>query len=677
VKIAVRDEGLYYVSTSELAPLLGGSAEFIGRLAASGRLSLTCGGEAVAYLPAEDGAGLTFYGQAVDSIYTAENVYWLARGRGVLMSGAGESGADPAAEPQAFTETVHVEEDRYAATGLFRDPEADFWLWDYIVSGQGRKSFTVRADGASPVGVASVTVHLKGATSTRSEPDHHARVYLNGVVIGETVWDGHDAQSVTLPVAAGLLLDGANTVSVEGVLDTGAPYSIFYVDSFDVTYSRRYEAVDDRLLCRSGTHPAVTVDGFTQPQVLVLDVTEPRRPRRVVETAVEQMGEDAYRVTFPCLGLDGAYLATTPEAVRRPVWLRADEPSRLKWRGNRADYLVIAASELRDGAQALADYRQGDGLAASVVMVEDIYDEFNHGLASPKAIQSFLAYAGSAWRQGPQFVVLAGNGTYDYKNHLGVGDNLVPPLLLSTGYGLFAADRILAPQVAIGRLPARSAGELDVLVAKIVAYEQSAGPWTKRVLLAADNADDGGDFPRDSDDLAGLVPAGYETRKVYLSGPVPDTGAARQALFEGFAEGALLVNYMGHGGVDRLAQEGLLTVGDVSGLGSGDRLPVVTALTCVSGRFALPGYDCLGEALVLEPSGGAIAFWGPAGLLLNRQSKALGEAFLRAALESGERVLGRAVQAAHRASSGHSTPTAPLDLYNLLGDPALKLRNGE
>jgi hypothetical protein len=215
------------------------------------------------------------------------------------------------------------------------------------------------------------------------------------------------------------------------------------------------------------------------------------------------------------------------------------------------------------------------------------------------------------------------------------------------------------------------------MVAKIIAYEQGSGAWTKRVVLAADNADDGGDFPRDSDELAGLVPAGVETRKVYLSGKTPNTSAARQQLIEGFNEGALLVNYMGHGGLDRLAQEGLLRLSDVACLGGGDRLPVVTTLTCVTGRFGLPGYDCLGEALVLQPSGGAIAVWGPSGLLLNRQSKALGEAFLRTVLQSGERVLGKAVQQAYGQSSGHSSSAASLELYNLLGDPALKLRDGE
>jgi len=673
VKIGVREDGLHYVAAAELAPLLAVSPKSIGRLVLRGQLSLTCRGKPVAYLPAQGGAGLYFYGQGIDSIYTDENIYWLGRGRGVLMAEAGESGAEPAAVPQTFTQAVHAEEDRCPATGLFRDPEADFWLWDYVVSGQqggGRRAFTVRADGAALAGEATLVVHLKGATDTDAEADHHALILLNNQPIGEARWDGLDAHSVALPVEPALLLPGANTVDVEGVLDSGAPYSIFYVDSFDLVYQQLSEAVGDCLLCRAENHAVVTIGGFTQPQILVLDVTMPRRPEHVVWTTVDE-GEGGYRVSFASLLPDDVYLAVTPQAAKRPSSLTCDEPSQLKHKRSRADYVMIVPGELKEAAQALAHYRRGQGLATMVAELEDIYDEFNHGIASPKAIQSFLAYACGTRRRGPRYVVLAGNGTYDYKDHLGLGGNLVPPLLMGTGYGLFAADRLFARGVAVGRLPANDAAQLAALVQKIIAYEQGSGERAKRVVMAADNADGGGNFPRDSDDLARLIPAGYTVSKVTLSGlPI---GEARQQLLQGFKDGALVVNYIGHGGWDRLAQEGLLTLGDAGALNNAGRLPVVTTLSCLTGRFAVPGYDCIGDALVLQPSGGAIAFWGPSGLLLNRQSKALGKKFLRGALRPGQRVLGDVIQEAIRSGSGRAS-AASVDLYNLLGDPALKLR---
>ena len=675
VKIGVKEDGLYYVAAAQLAPLLGESPEAISRLIQRHHLSLSCQGEPVAYLPAPGGAGFYFYGQGIESIYTDENLYWLRSGVGVVMDEAGESGAQPHLAPRTFTETLHAEEDLTPATGIFTDPEADFWLWDYLISGyvqQDRKSFTIHAPGAAQMGEATLCVHLKGATNTEAEPDHHALIFLNDTLIGEGRWDGLQACSLTFSINPAMLHPGENTVTVEGVLDPGVPYDVFYVDSFDLVYERLYEAVDDRLLCRAEGHDVLTIGGFTRPEILVLDVTRPKCPTHVVGTTVEKV-DGAYRVSFAPLGPANVYLATTPEAAKFPSTLVADEPSRLRQRANRADYLVVAPAALREPAQVLADYRTAQRLATMVVTLEDIYDEFNHGIASPRAIQKFLAYARKKWRRKPRYLVLAGSGTYDYKDHLGSGENLVPPLMMATGYGLFATDRLFAPEVAIGRLPAKDAAELETLIQKIIAYERSSGEWARRIVFAADNPDESGNYHRDSDELAEVVPAGYATTKVYLSN-VP-LNVARQELIQGFNAGALVINYIGHGGLDCLAHEGLLTMDDVGALNNAHRLPVVTTLTCLTGRFAVPGYDCLGEALVLHPGGGAVAFWGPAGLPLNRQSKALGKEFFRAALRRGKRTLGDAILKAHQRCSEKSS--ALLDLYNLLGDPGLMLRRAK
>ena len=53
------------------------------------------------------------------------------------------------------------------------------------------------------------------------------------------------------------------------------------------------------------------------------------------------------------------------------------------------DYLVITPAELASEAQRLADYRQGQGLKTKVVLLTDIYDEFNHGMAHPKRYGTF------------------------------------------------------------------------------------------------------------------------------------------------------------------------------------------------------------------------------------------------------------------------------------------------
>ena len=52
---------------------------------------------------------------------------------------------------------------------------------------------------------------------------------------------------------------------------------------------------------------------------------------------------------------------------------------------NEGEYLVITTEALKETAQTLADYRSD--LRSQVVDIEDVYDEFNHGIASPYALQ--------------------------------------------------------------------------------------------------------------------------------------------------------------------------------------------------------------------------------------------------------------------------------------------------
>ncbi len=670
VKITVRETGLYYVSAAEIAPLLGVAENGLRPQIRNGMLSLSCQGKAVRYLPAEGGTGLYFFGQPVaGSIYTDSNVYWLRHERGLLMATVGGSGAAADAAPGTFRDTVHAEVNRYPATGLFTDPEADFWLWDYVVAGDralGSPTFRLAAPDAAGTGTATLTVRLKGATQCAANPNHHVVVSLNGTPIGEGRWGGTDGCTLALSVGAQLLVPGDNLVTVTGLRDAGVPYSIFYVDAFDLAYPRLCRAVDDSLLCRA-EGDVLTIEGFSGPAIWVFDVTAPLEPAVVDGTSVEKL-ENLYRVSLSA-SAGSAYLAVAPAAVKTPVSVELDVPSRLTWRGNQADYVVVAPGVFLDGAEALASYRRSQGLKAVVVDLEDIYDEFNHGIADPHAIQTFLALARGTWKTGPRYAVLAGHGTFDYKDYLGYGDNLIPPLLVATDYGLFAADTQFAPDAgfAVGRLPAATAGELATLVGKIIAYEAAGGPWTKSVVLAADQPDrNAGQFPQDSDDLGGLVPAPYDVSRFYL--PQMPLRDARAGLLNALNRGAFLLNYIGHGGMDRFASDGLLTVRDAGSLSNGSRLPVVTAFTCIAGRFEMPGYRCLGLALVLQDGGGGIAFWGPTGMSENSAAKTMGAEFFRHAFAPGPAVLGDVALKA----SAVCPPAARL--YQLLGDPALRLR---
>jgi hypothetical protein len=252
--------------------------------------------------------------------------------------------------------------------------------------------------------------------------------------------------------------------------------------------------------------------------------------------------------------------------------------------------------------------------------------------------------------------------------------------MVPTPWGLSLSDNALAdidgdhvPETAVGRLPVLTAGELAAFIARIVDYEGGSGEeWEQRLLFAADDPDPGADYPSDSEDVAASVPPGYEVERVYLSEMTP--AEAKQALKDAVNGGVLLLSYIGHGGLDRFAAEKLLTTADVANLINGSMLPVATAMTCYVGGYGYPGYDSLGEVLVTRPEGGAAALWGPSGLSANSEAVDLARGFYDSVFVGGERVLGDAVLNAFRRYREEGSALFEIDIYNILGDPALRLR---
>jgi hypothetical protein len=123
-----------------------------------------------------------------------------------------------------------------------------------------------------------------------------------------------------------------------------------------------------------------------------------------------------------------------------------------------------------------------------------------------------------------------------------------------------------------------------------------------------------------------------------------------------------------------LADEGLLSLPDVSDMENAGRLFVLSSMSCAVGEFAFPGYDSLSEALVMKKDKGAVAVFAPSGLSLNSLSKTLDEGFFAALFGNSALTLGDSLREAYRHYKSSGGADFTLDIYNLLGDPALRLK---
>jgi len=674
-RILVDRDGVYTVSADQIAAALDVTFQEAQTWINKGKIRLQQGGKPVAWRADPSGERLYFYGQAVqgvDSIYTRHNVYWLDKKNGLTMNVLTGTGPAPAASAQPFQSSIHVEENHKSAPFLATDPDADFWYWNYVLAGDdnsGAPRFSVPTPGAASTGTATLRAYLQGATDLAAGNDHHAWVLINGAEVGDAAWDGKASFVLTATFDASLLADGNNTVTVRGDLDPGVSYSVFWVNGFDLDYPRAYQATDDRLPLRGAGNSVVTVDGFSGSDIAVLDISDPRQPQWLAATRVTPAG-GGHAVSFVPATPNTPYFAAV---ATPPVAVEGATASTLKTQDDGAEYLVLAPSSLRAGADALAAYRGG-----KVVELQDIYDAFNDGIANPNAIREFLSYAYRQWQPQPRYVALVGKGTFDPKDYQGYGTNRFPVLMVTTPHGLFASDNRYAdirkddgiPELAVGRIPALNNADVQNYLVKLQTYE--GGSSLATALLVAD---DGDPFTADSNEVAQAFQANQvATTPIYFQtgGTASET---RQQIIDVINSGVGLFNYVGHGGVTQLADEGLLRNEDVSQLTNSARLPVFLAFTCAVGNGSYPGFDSLAETLLWQQGGGAIAALASAGMSDNSQAHLLNLNVVKTLSgRSASQTLGEAAAAALTKFARQGGQRYMNDIYPVLGDPALSVR---
>jgi hypothetical protein len=304
---------------------------------------------------------------------------------------------------------------------------------------------------------------------------------------------------------------------------------------------------------------------------------------------------------------------------------------------NRADGIIVTYDGYYDQAERLAQHHQQVfGLTDRVVKISDIYNQFSYGLDDPTAIRDFLKYAYENWQEpGPAYAVLFGDGNYDYRNYLGNNQrNHVPPFentqqmgddnyIYFGNNGFLDSDTNFVVDMFIGRISARSAQEGDDIVSKIIDYDSNPdlGPWRNRIVVAADDnlhPENGGYsntetwHTQQAESLTRHIPNSFEINKIYmleyLMGPGGEKPEARDALISAFNQGALIVNWIGHGSANLWADEHIFRrIQDIPRLTNVRRLPLIFTASCSIGRFDVPGIESMAEEFVRDRVGGAIS----------------------------------------------------------------------
>ncbi|MCL6100247.1 MAG: type IX secretion system sortase PorU, partial [Bacteroidetes bacterium] len=452
----------------------------------------------------------------------------------------------------------------------------------------------------------------------------------------------------------GTLADERSTLKF--AINTGSASAKVYLDYFEIAYKKYLRAVSDNLLFFSKDTTATIEYGlsnFSNSSIQTFDITDFANVQLVSGASIS-----GGQYKFQESELNGAvhkYYAVTASAFLTPA--NGTKMSNSNIRGNVAgsEMIVITSRNFQTQAERYAAYRSSQSpykLSTQIFYVDDIMNEFDGGLLDPTAIRDFLKYAYDNWQIKPFYVLLFGDGTYDYLNSEKLSNNFVPtyetPESLDEIYSYPMDDyyaRISGndskADLAIGRLPIDTEDDAKSVVDKIIAYETTLdkGLWRNTVTLVADDGpqalgvDDGSIHTSQSENLAkNKLPKYFDQNKIYLVAyPTVYTGLGRrkpgvnQAMIDAINNGTLIFNYVGHGNPEVLAHEVVFDKKVSIPQIKNDKYFFLTAATCDFGKYDDPTNQSSAEMMLTMPNAGEIAAFTAARVVFSTANAAIND----------------------------------------------------
>jgi uncharacterized repeat protein (TIGR01451 family) len=624
-------------------------------------------------------AAIQFYGTGIDTQYSATRVYWLAAeetpGQRIPQLPHSTGSNQP---PANFPFTVELSPHTTYFSALINSTGNNFFGSIISPTPLDQDMYLPHLDKTS-TNPARLELTLQGIILGFP---HDVTVVLNGATLGSVTFTGQDKGRFRVGLPPGTLRDGVNKVTLtaqDGEFDTSL------LQSIQITYPHTYTADSGSLKFTARAGDELKLTGFTSIPSVVLDITDPHQPQELSPQITSDPNTNQYALevqvpwttTSPASAARHTLLAVASDRVASVAGIRPNHPSHWHRPQAGSDIVMVSYGDLAAALNPLVRAHQSQGKSAAVVLIDDLYDEFNFGEHSPTAIRDFLGTATKAWHTAPHYLLLNGRASYDPRNYLGFGHlDLVPTKIVPTTSLMTASDDWFSdfngtgmPTIATGRFPVSTAAEASLVAGKVATYEGQStnGPWTTQALLVAD-FNDTENFSQDSQLVQSQLPTSMQATDVFAS--TMTVAQVQKAIVTSINSGQLLVNYEGHGSEDQWSGSNFFDNTTANALTNGSSLPVFLIMNCLNGFFQDVYEQPLAVTLMLAPNGGAVAVLSSSGLNQAPPQTLLDKLIVENAFGPSNPALGDALI---QAKSG-ITDLGVRKTYNLLGDPAMQIK---
>lgn len=581
------------------------------------------------------------------NVYDENAYYYITYGgnRGKRISNVSQPSGSASVTYTTFDDRVFHEKNKVTIGNLSRK-----WFGE-VFNVNNQQNFTFELPGivnAEPVLLTSVVAASSPSASnfTFTVNNQNAGIVsLNGVTAD--FYAREDFLKASLNIAGTSAVVGVN------YNNQGVPSATGYLDYIALDYKKRLEGYgkqfgfrvnDAAVQIGIGAYNFSNASGITN----VWDVSDHQNVRSVASNTANSFSFKA------SLGEIREYQTVVPSNYYNPIPISNPRVANQNLKGTifadgDVDYLIITSPDLRASAERLAQFHKSNSnLNTKVVTVNTIYEEFSSGKQDVSAIRNFVRYV---YMNAPdsnrkvKYLNMFGDTNNDYVNEL-ASENKVPAfyylsykrsssanfhthtsfvtddffVLMDDDEGNIIDGNYSGLDIAVGRMTVGNTQQANQTIDKVVSYHkvENTGRWKNNYIALADDDDNGGDYVLQEalnemvESLETYKPF-FNVNKIYTDAYVQEItpGGARYPkakadFLQAINNGALMVNYLGHGGEYGLAQERLLETFDIDGLRNGDRLPLFAIITCEYTRFDNPNDLSGGERLFLKPDGGAI-----------------------------------------------------------------------
>ena len=375
--------------------------------------------------------------------------------------------------------------------------------------------------------------------------------------------------------------------------------------------------------------------------------------------------------------------------------------------------VIPANGQFETQAQRLGEaHAEADSMTYTLVRADQVYNEFSSGTPDATALRRFLKMlwdCASTEQSRPRNLLLFGPGLWDNRFVTSAlscedpddyllcyeSDNAAShtsSYVLEEYYALVddgGSSSVLNeyPRIGVGRIPVETTAEAKGVVDKLLTYiyNEQTGSWKNTICFLADDGNDNIHMEDAEDNIAQLEPLfpSYYYKRIYWDTYERQSNSTSYTypgvesdIDKQMEDGALVMNYTGHGASYVLSHERVLLTEDFASWDS-PRLPLWFHAACDVAPFDM-NEENIGVTALLNEDGTAMGVISTTRTVYSSPNRAINEAFMQYVLgtdDYGRRItLGEALSLAKASLVGTSSSSTNKAHFVLLGDPAIRLQ---